>query len=284
MAVPTFATIVLAAFLAAPLGYTLTSMFVGPWALMMNNQMGVIGCTFFNLTTECDKHPECANLDRKDATKLYSTQLDFRTNEEQNFTSFMDGGAIMAPNPAFDQVSAPTVNDLSSHGFLPSNNGSQVQEFTTHHAQTQQLGSGVVQGVTQAQQHWASTKLKPPMSVVESKSCNLKPGMVYNKKSYQIREWFHMDTPEVCCQKCRTTENCAFFIVNPAAAGHCFLLKIQAKEGSSKKATLKPKKGWIAGSIVDFVPLGSAGGIDQVEPPSEKECQHCPERCWKVPT
>ena len=82
--------------------------------------------------------------------------------------------------------------------------------------------------------------------------------------------------------RCRTTENCAFFNVGPPA-GHCYLMKIQAKEGASKKATLKKKGGWTGGSIVDFNAVGAAGAgaANPTPEPKSEECDHCPKKCWE---
>ena len=56
-----------------------------------------------------------------------------------------------------------------------------------------------------AQEQWAAKKGFG--SVVASKSCNLKPGMVYNRKSFKIREWFlktanGAKSQQACCMKC----------------------------------------------------------------------------------
>ena len=70
----------------------------------------MLGCTFFNLTDDCDKHPECARLTKeeiapdKHLVMMYQTELDIRTFENGNATAFHRGGAIMAPDPMFDEV------------------------------------------------------------------------------------------------------------------------------------------------------------------------------------
>jgi len=288
--------------------------------------MGVLGCTFFNLTDDCDKHPECARLTKeeiapdKHLVMMYQTELDIRTFENGNATAFHRGGAIMAPDPMFDEVAKPygptgwfpqppnasntsnaTNTSMMSYSIRTLSAGVPLTQLkgkgkwarasarSSHMvaagAVTQQLGSGAIQGVTRAQEQWAAKKGFG--SVVASKSCNLKPGMVYNRKSFKIREWFlktanGAKSQQACCMKCRTTENCAFFNVGPPA-GHCYLMKIQAKEGASKKATLKKKGGWTGGSIVDFNAVGAAGAgaANPTPEPKSEECDHCPKKCWE---
>ena len=62
-------------------------------------------------------------------------------------------------------------------------------------ARRQLLGSGTIQDITQGEVQWA--KANGFDVALDSDSCNLKPNMAYDTKKYKIREWFHMDTPDV---------------------------------------------------------------------------------------
>merc|ERR1711871_488637 len=212
---------------------------MGPYALVLTSQMGILGCSLFNFTAACDVEPEGAR-------KIRLKQDTLVVDSESQFTQ---------------------LTGLSNEVALPYVSAN-VSKATDEGVTTTELGSGVVQGVTAAQQFWGR---KHNLTVTASASCNLLPGMVYDRKKFKIREWFHIDTVGACCQKCRTTENCAYFISNPSSAGHCYLLRIQAY-------TKKPvaKKGWTGGSIVDL--KSASAGSAEATPAEENVCR-CPEKC-----
>lgn len=252
----------LALVLAVPVGYALTSLVMWPYAVVITSKMGILGCSFFNDTTSCETadKAEC----HRAVTVVGHAVMASDVEDTQLASTHRVGTLLGATMASYDEdtqlASMQRIDTL-----LDGNLSETVEPITT------ELGSGVVQGVTIAQKTWAG---KHNLTVYESsKSCNLQPGLGWTKrqrKRFKLSEWFHEDTA-ACCQKCRTTEECAYFMSNPGSTGHCYLLKIQAY-------LQKPTKmnGWSAGSVITFnAPNGAPPGGAA---PFAEVCL-CPEKC-----